>query len=442
VSPWEPNRRTAVERRREGGRARELALVRRVTERLVSSLDFREALATLIDGATELLGVERGSILLLDRTRQKLQIEVARGLDPEVVARTCIPIGEGIAGSVAASGEAIVAEDVRTLAAWKPSLGQEADYADTSALCVPLALHGEVLGVMNFNHKRSGRPFAARDLDFAKLIANQAAVVLWSARLHRDHLDKQVIDRELAIARSIQERLMTREVPRITGFELAARQTMCREVGGDYYDFFQVHDGQLAIAIGDAAGHGIGSALVAAQVRAMLRECLGRGDGLARALERLSDQVHADTSPGMFMTLLVGLVDLDAHFFEFATTGHQMPILFREGRAIPVRRTGCNMPLGVARRQQFELEFPLGLRRDDLMVLVTDGILEAENHAGDEFGEEGVARALERSHRRGLEQILGELLRAVREHRGGELVDDVTVVLCRVLTEAPAHEPL
>jgi len=299
-----------------------------------------------------------------------------------------------------------------------------------------------VLGVMNFNHKQSGQPFSRRDLDFALLIANQASVVLWSAQLHRDHLEKQVLDREMSIARSIQERLMTRELPKVTGFEFAARQLMCREVGGDYYDFFQVSDGQLAVAIGDAAGHGVGSALVAAQVRAMLRECLGRGDGLTRTLERVSDQVHADTSPGMFMTLTIGLLDLDSHFFEFASAGHHMPILVRDGRVMTPRRSGGNLPLGVRRGQFFELEFPLGLRRDDLMLLVTDGILEAENRAGEEFEEEGVSRVLESCHRRSVGEIVDELARAVTQHHGGELADDVTLVLCRVLSEAPAHDPL
>ncbi len=442
MSPENRKNAPPVERRRRGRRERELAVVRRVTERLVASLDFREALSTLIEGATELLGVERASILLVEPGSRTLRIEVARGLDPQVIERTRIPLGEGIAGAVAATGQAVVAQDVRELPSWRGSPAQAADYADFSALCVPLALHGKVLGVMNFNHKRTGQAFGERDLDFALLIANQAAVVIWSARLHRDHLEKQVLDRELSIARAIQERLMTRDVPQVTGFELAARQQMCREVGGDYYDFFQISDGQLAVAIGDAAGHGIGSALVAAQVRAMLRECLGRGDGLVRTLQRVSDQVHADTSAKMFMTLLVGLLDLDSHFFEFATTGHHLPLLVRDGRVMKVRGTGRNFPLGVRRGQQFELEFPLGLRRDDRILLVTDGLLEAENGAGEEFGEDGVARALTRCGDRHPEEILDELLRSVAEHRGGELADDVTLVLCRVLTEAPAHDPI
>ncbi|MCM2270221.1 MAG: GAF domain-containing protein, partial [Thermoanaerobaculia bacterium] len=130
----------AVERRSPESRSRELALVKRVTERLVSSLDFRQALETLIDGATELLGVERGSLLLLDEEGTSLRIEVARGIDRQVVERTRIPLGQGLAGRVAATGEPIVARDVRELPGFEANPAQASDYADHSALCVPLTL--------------------------------------------------------------------------------------------------------------------------------------------------------------------------------------------------------------------------------------------------------------------------------------------------------------
>jgi sigma-B regulation protein RsbU (phosphoserine phosphatase) len=426
-----------VERRAPGGHARELALVKRVTERLVSSLDFRDALSTLIDGATELLGVERGSILLVDLETRMLRIEVARGIDPRVVETTRIPLGQGIAGQVAATGEPVVAQDVRELPSWRGSPTaeqQSADYADFSALCVPLALRGRVLGVMNFNHKRSGRPFAERDLEFALLIANQAAVVLWSAQLHREYLEKQVLDREMAIARSIQERLRPQELPTVPGFSYAARQLMCQAVGGDYFDLFRLHDGQVVVAIGDAAGHGVGSALVAAQVRATLRECLLRGDSLADGLRRVSDRVHSDTSPEVYMTLLLGLLDPATRFFEFYNAGHHLPCLVRDGRTMRIRPVGRNLPLGIRPGQSFAPEWPLGLRDGDLLLFFTDGIWEIVDREDRRFGDGALARTLERDARLADEAILAALLAAARAHGGGgELEDDCTLFLLRTL---------
>lgn len=420
-----------------GGHARELALVRRVTDRLVASIDFREALTTLIDGATELLDVERGSILVVDEARRELRIEVARGLDPELVPRVRIPLGRGIAGGVAASGQPVVARDVRELPGFELDPRQASDYADFSALCVPLTLQGRVLGVMNFNHKRSGEPFDQRDLEFALLIANQAAIVLWSARLHEEYLEKQVLDREVEIARSIQERLLARELPEIPRFSFAARQEMCSGVGGDYYDFVKLHDGQLAVIVGDAAGHGLGSALVAAQARAILRECLARGDGLTQALARVSDRIHADTASSVYMTMLFGLLDPTAHFFEFATTGHHMPLLVRGGRVIAPRAVGRNLPLGIRRGEVFQLEFPLGLRKGDLLVIFTDGLLEATSPDDEEFGVDGVTRALEGLSGATPVEAIEALLAAVARHSTTEIEDDLTIVALRAEDDPP-----
>lgn len=421
-----------VERRYPESRARELALVKRVTERLVSSLDFHEALETLIDGATELLGVERGSVLLLDPERTTLHIEVARGVDAQVVERTRIPLGRGIAGQVAASGEPIVTSDVRELPGFELNPAQSADYTDYSALCVPLTLHGRVLGVMNFNHKRSGRPFSERDLEFALLIANQAAIVLWSAQLHAEFLSKQVLDRELEIARQIQERLLPRDLPEFPGLTCSARLETSSAVGGDYFDLFPLHDGRLAVAIGDAAGHGIGAALVAAQVRATMRDCLGRGDGMIESLARVSDRLAADTSPGMYMTLVLGLYDPPTRCLEFVNAGHHMPVLLRDGRVHRVRSIGRNLPLGIRRGQQFAREFPLGLRPEDRLLFFTDGIWEPESRQGERFGDAGVARALECNARLDGDEMLGAVFRAAAEHGGGTNEDDCTLVLLRV----------
>lgn len=423
--------------RRTSSHGRELALVKRVTERLLSSLDFHDALATLMEGATELLGVDRGSLLLVDNETKTLRIEVARGIDPQVIERTRIPLGQGIAGQVAATGEPIASRDVRELPSWRespPSEEQSADYADFAALCVPLSLHGRVLGVMNFNHKVDGTHFTQGDLEFALLIANQAAVVLWSAQLHREYLEKQVLDREMKIARSIQERLRPQELPEIPGFVYAARQVMCQAVGGDYFDMFRLHDGQIVIAVGDAAGHGVGAALVAAQVRATLRECLLRGDSLAASLARVSDRVHFDTSPEMYMTLLLGLLDPVTRFFEFYNAGHHLPALVREGRSMKIRAVGKNLPLGIRSGQTFAPEWPLGLRDDDLLLFFTDGIWETVDAADRRFGEGEMSRLLARDCRCELDAVLDSLLRAAIAHGGGgELEDDCTMFALRAL---------
>jgi sigma-B regulation protein RsbU (phosphoserine phosphatase) len=404
-----------------------------VTDRLVRTLDFDHALKTLVEGAIELLGVDRGSILILDAATETLTIRVARGLPDEIVRSTRIRLGEGIAGEVARTGQPVVLEDVRRHPGWKKRpRGAGDEYADFSALCVPLEIHGSIHGVMTFNQKRNGRSFTGTDLEFALLIANQAAVALFSAMLHRHYLDKQALDQELKIARTIQQRLLPQELPAVPGFRLAARQAMCRGVGGDYYDFLPLPSGEIAIAIGDVAGHGIGSALLATDARMALRESLLRGETLEGCLEHLNDVLQADTSAEMYMTLLLGFLDPRSRTFAFASAGHHMPVLLRGERVERLAAAGSNIPLGVRHGLKFGLEDPLAFESGDLLMLFTDGIWEAVDGRGRRFGTAGLERTLRASHRKSEAEIVAAVFDAVARHSVAlEPEDDCTLIILR-----------
>ena len=434
VSVAAPRENRSVRSRATSSLPLRLDLISRVTDRLVQALDFDHALQTLIDGATELLDVERASILILDHQTKTLSIRVAKGLSPEVMAATRIPLGYGIAGGVAATREPVAVRDVRALPGWlrSTSIERGGEYADFSALCVPLVIHGETQGVMNFNHKRDGRPFGRGDLEFALLIANQASVVLYCAMLHEQYLSKQSIEQELRLARTIQERLAPQSPPQLPGFRFAATSAMCQHVGGDYYDFVALADGRLAIAIGDAAGHGVGSALLATETRAALHQCLSRGDSVEDCLAHVNDLLQHDTADEMYMTLLLGVLDAARHTFTFATAGHHMPLLVRRGVVERLPFAGSNIPLGIRHGLRFALEDPLQLGRGDLLLLFTDGVWEAADGAGHRFGTAGLQGVLARHHDKPETEILQEILQAEAGHRAAaEAEDDSTLVLVR-----------
>ncbi len=285
---------------------------------------------------------------------------------------------------------------------------------------------------MTFNQKRSGEPFTPADLEFALLIANQAAVALFSAMLHRHYLDKQALDQELKIARTIQQRLLPQKPPSVPGFHIAARQSMCSDVGGDYYDFLQLASGELAIAIGDVAGHGIGSALLASEARTALRESLSRGDSLELCLEHLNDVLQADTSADMYMTFILGFLEPRRRRFRFGNAGHHMPLLLRGDRVERLAAAGSNIPLGVRHGLKFGLEDRLDLEPGDLLVLFTDGLWEATDARGRRFGTAGLENALLASRRRSEAEIVDAVFDAVARHRATlEPEDECTLIVLR-----------
>ncbi|HZI63686.1 MAG TPA: GAF domain-containing SpoIIE family protein phosphatase [Thermoanaerobaculia bacterium] len=417
--------------------ATRLGLISQVTDRLVRSVDFEETLRILIEGATDLLGVDRGSILILDPDSRTLSIRVAKGVDPEVVATTRIPLGAGIAGSVAQSGVPLVVQDIRELPLWQETVAhdQRSDYEDFSALCVPLAIHGQVQGVMNFNHKQGREPFDHADLEFALLIANQASVALYCSRLHQEYQRKQAMDGDLRSARAIQERFHPSRAPQLDGFEVAARSLMCNQVGGDYYDFLPLGADRVALALGDASGHGLGAALLAADARAALRALLRSGESLEECLYQLNNLLHDDSAEEMYMTLLLGVFDAPRRSFTFATAGHHMPALVRGGTALKAPLMGSNIPLGIRRDLAFAREGAVELDPGDVMVLFTDGLWEAADRAGRRFGTDVLPATLERLHTRRAPDILQGILAAVARHRAEpEPEDDCTVVVVKAET--------
>jgi phosphoserine phosphatase RsbU/P len=414
--------------------APQLSLISQVTDRLVRTVDFDEALRTLIEGATELLEVERGSIMIVDRASQTLAIRVSKGIDDAVVRAVRIPLGEGIAGSVASSGVPLVVEDIRELPLWQRTVAAEQrdDYRDFSALCVPLVIHGTVQGVMNFNHKRGLRPFNTADLEFAQLIANQAAVALYCATLHQQFRRQQEMEVDLRVARGLQKRFLTHPPPAVPSFAFHATCQMCNEVGGDYFDFIPLGDDRLAIVIGDAAGHGLGAALLATDARAAVRSCLKQGDDIERCMFEVNNIVQADTDAEMFMTLIVGVLDARRRRFRFATAGHPMPLVVHDGKLLRLPLMGSNIPLGIRRDIRFIVEQPIDLRRGDVLFLFTDGVWEATDSAGRRFGTEVMPGVLERCHVLTPQQIAEAVLAQVMEHREApDPEDDYTMIVAR-----------
>jgi len=400
----------------------------------VRTVDFEDALRTLIDGATELLQAERGSIMMLDHETGTLAIRVARGIDDTVVRSTTLPVGQGIAGSVAASGVPLLVQDIRELPLWQQTVApaQRDDYRDYSALCVPLTIHGKVQGVMNFNHKRGRQPFDAADLEFALLIANQAAVVLFCAALHQRHLRQQQMEVDLRIARGLQRKFLFQPPPTVRGYTFAATCQMCNDVGGDYFDFIELGDDRLAIAIGDAAGHGLSAALLATDARAALRSCLKRGDDIERCMFEVNNIVQADTDAEMFMTLILGVLEARRRRFRFATAGHPMPLVVHGGKLLRLPLMGSNIPLGIRRDLRFIVEQPIELRPGDAMFMFTDGIWEASDAEGRRFGTEVMPGILEACNGCSAQTIVDTMLASVAAHRESrEPEDDYTMIVLR-----------
>jgi sigma-B regulation protein RsbU (phosphoserine phosphatase) len=300
-------------------------------------------------------------------------------------------------------------------------------------LAVPIEAEGVARGLLVVGDKESRTgvgPFTDGDRRTLALFANQAAIALENARLHRQALEKERLERELDLAADIQRRLLPAELPDARGFEVLGWSRPARHVGGDYYDLYRLEPGKLAVVIADVAGKGMPAALLVSTLHSALRLLQDREQLGPDLVARLNRHVVEASGPNKFITLLLGEIDLESGRLVYVNAGHNPALLLRAGGALEELAPG-GLPLGlfapaVYRAQEAELA------PGDLLCLFSDGITECESPEGAEFGAGRLGRLLRDRYADPLPELMRSVERAVTEFAaGGPQGDDQTVVLVR-----------
>ena len=385
---------------------------------LTSSLD-EEAIERLV--TTTVMGQFLVSRCVLYRLEPGgLELAHARGTKPgEVPPR------------VAGDPEALLRDlpGPRCTAELAPGPLREALSSAHFALVLPLAAGERLSGLLAVGERPGGRGFGEEDLDFAAALARQTQAALEGARAHRLRLEKERQDRDLQIARGIQQSLFPRRSPRIEGFEIVAESRSCFQVGGDYYDFIPLERDRLGLVIADVSGKGTPASLMMASVHAWLQAMAGTARP-TQVLERLNRFLYANTQTSRYVTLFYGELDPARRRLDYVNAGHVPPYLVRAaGRE--ERLTAGGPVLGLLEDVALE-----GGRADfapgDLLAVVTDGVTEALSAGQDEFGDERVRRALRASAGRGAAVCLASLVAAVDGWTGpAGCTDDLTALILR-----------
>ncbi|HDH09788.1 MAG TPA: protein serine phosphatase, partial [Chloroflexi bacterium] len=289
----------------------------------------------------------------------------------------------------------------------------------------------KVLGVINLADKASGI-FTSGDLKLLTAIASQAAISIYKSQLVEELKEAERVKREMEIAHRIQMSLLPERPPEVEGVELAGMCIPAMEVGGDYYDFLH-RDGRLDLIIADVSGHSVGSALMMAITRTVLRSEIAGGKSPAQVLAATNATMYDDLSRAeLFITVFHTSYDKETRTLTYANGGHNPPFLWRaaEGKCISLDADG--MLLGILEDVDYE-ERIIELQPGDILVLYTDGVTEARNEAGEFFGEERLRRAIEEGSGLSPAELLDDLYRRIYEHsKGVPQRDDITLVVMKV----------
>jgi phosphoserine phosphatase len=395
-----------------------------VSRRLGATVDLDVLLASL--------DCERATVFLYDASSNELHSRLATGIAGSPLSEIRFPASRGIAGEVARTGCMVNLPDAYADSRFNPEFDRSSGFRTRSMLAVRLTDHDDAtVGVLQLLNKRRGC-FDARDEEIAGFLASQAGVAIQRQRLLDHFAEKQKLQRDLNIARSIQQALLPREQPVLPGFDIAGWNQPAEETGGDFFDFLPLDADRLFVALADATGHGIGPALVMAEARALVRAAVRRSAHLAEAVADVHELLCLDLPDGRFVTAFCGVVSAQAATLEFVSAG-QGPILVYDASADAFRDLPPQaLPLGFVPDPLAAEPTTIELDEADIVVLLTDGFYEWQRSDGEAFGSDRVMDLVRRHRTCPAAELIALLHAAVAEFSGGTRQDDdLTAVIVK-----------
>jgi serine phosphatase RsbU (regulator of sigma subunit) len=345
------------------------------------------------------------------RGGKSAEIAVSRTLLADVVARReAVLIVEGPSVDKWRTAESFVLHRIR------------------SAICVPLIFDGEVHGVLQVDNGSSPMPFEQADLDLLRAVAHQVGMALAYARLHATAVEQRLMEHDLQLARRVQQQFLPERPPTLPGFAFTVDYVPALGVSGDFYDFLTFTPQRTGIVIGDVSGKGVSAALYAARVSSELRFVATSHSEPGEILDLLNARFSDAGPDGMFVTMLLAVVDLTTGRIAIANAGHPAPIIRTSSRAVEPLGTTGQPPVGVIDGVSYA-QHERALGGGDVVVFFTDGVSEALDRSRALFGEEGLARAMAAGDGTA-EGTRRSAMQALHEHVEGVGFSDDVTLLC------------
>jgi phosphoserine phosphatase RsbU/P len=409
--------------------ARTLVLLNEIARELTSILNVDELLKRIAELLSRLIDYQMFSILLLDEAGEKLQHRFSQRFQENIQLKHEIPLGRGVVGYAAQHKEAVLVPDVN-----KDPRYVKANPETRSELAVPLVYKDKVIGVLDLEHTRRGF-FTDDHKRTVTTLAAQVAIAIENARLYEQIARQEKrLERDLAMARQLQFRLLPPTLPKLAHLDIAAKFVPARAIGGDLYDFVSYSMSRTAIVIGDVSGKGAPAAIYAALVSGILRSHAPIEPGPAEMLSAVNFSLGERRIDGQFVSLIYAVWDDRNRTLQVANSGLPRPIYCHDGKIEIIEATG--LPLGLFDDAEYD-EFSFRAKPGDMFVFFSDGILDASNKAEELFGREGIEEIVAANPNASADEMVKLIFQAAAEHASGvEAFDDETVVAIRVKSSA------
>jgi sigma-B regulation protein RsbU (phosphoserine phosphatase) len=409
----------------EAGEAK-LRLMVEINRKISTSPDLDEVLNFIVEAARKVISYDAAGIYLLDPKSEAVKYVVGRGYTDQF--EVPLTSHDGIVGSVITTGKSVLASEVVD----NPNYLNVREQT-RSQLTVPIR-DGKIIGAFNLESDQPGG-FTENDLEWLTVLATQIAITIDKAVLQEELLDKKRLDEELRIAREVQLSLFPAATPSQEGLDVGGINIPSRDIGGDYYDFIPIVAGHLGVVIADVVGKGIPASLIMASFRAFLRAEIRNNYAIRTIFAKVNKLLHEILKPNQFVSAFYGVLDLERRRFTYSNAGHPPALLLRPDGKWQYLKSG-GLVLGIFEDVSYKEQF-IDLRAGDLLVLYTDGLVEAENKAGEMFG----CQRLQQFVQANADLPAGKLCEAIyvemrRFTEDSRPEDDTTIVVAKVLPTA------
>ncbi|HYY31656.1 MAG TPA: GAF domain-containing SpoIIE family protein phosphatase [Chthoniobacterales bacterium] len=410
----------------------------------------------IVEGATRITDAHGGSLYLVDRSGKVLVpsyvskdcpplVEVPRHIfqqslsSPQAMQNYIrlhtVKLGEGLLGAVWDRKEPLFLSSKDA----DPRMERlrDASLEIDSVMIAPLIYGNQNLGVLAVANGPMSTPFSPSDFLVFQSIVEQSAFALYNAVVYSEASEKRRIDRDLDVARDIQRILLPHAAPAFEGFEIAGLNIPASHVSGDYYDYIPLDDQRLGIAIADVSGKGVAASLIMAMCRSVLRSVARSSTSAASVLQAVNRQLYPDIREDMFISMAYLIADKSSGDFVLARAGHDAPLLYRMKDASVVRINPPGMALGIDSGTVFNRvtgDCQVHLESGDCLILYTDGVTEALDANGLEFGMSRLTEAILASAAEGAPGILNRVTADLKSFVGNyPQNDDITLIAIRKL---------
>ena len=404
---------------------KDLELVTKMSQEFAKTLDLKETLQTSLELIIKRINAQAANIFLIDNDKQNFQCIASK--HQAYLEDFEIPITQGVMGKAALMKQCVrvgdVRKDVREIAEFYFDLDNKTNFTTYSVLCSPLIVSDECIGVIHcLNKKTDNKLFEESDRKLLETLSGPAALAIRNAKMAKDLIVKNRIEKEIEIVGEIQKTLLSQNIKE--NFPIAGINIPAKVVSGDFYNFSELSNGVYGFGVADVSGKGIKSSLLMSKASSLYR-CLSKTNfSAAGLLDILNTEICETTSRGMFVTMLVGIYDSNKKELTLANAGHEPPLIYsKDGNFSNFEEAGP--PLGIAPKFKFK-ETKINFSNSS-MYIFTDGITEIRDAKGNMLEAEGFKDYIKKyqqipNHER-LNKIIEDIIKSGRIQK-----DDLTIV--------------